>query len=61
MLSLQQDSKGKQTQQKEECDALANSSTFWCYVKTSLNFSAKGITYNNYVWTMNLTGDVVMK
>ena len=42
-------------------DAVANSSTFWCYRKTSLNVSAKGITYNNYVWTMNLTGDVVMK
>ena len=42
-------------------DAVANSSSFWCYGKTSLNFSEGGITYNNYVWTMNRTSDVVMK
>ena len=42
-------------------DTVANSSSFWFYGKTSLSFSAKGITYNNYVWTTNLTGDVVMK
>ena len=42
-------------------DAVANSPSFWCYGKTSLNLSARGITYNNYVWTMNRTSDVVMK
>ena len=60
MLNLQQDSREKQTQQKEESgkiaschwimdgngDAIINSSPFWCNGRKLLNFSTRGIGCN---------------
>ena len=42
-------------------DAVVNSSSFWRNGKKLLNFSARGIPYNNYLWTLNFTSDVVIK
>ena len=41
-------------------DAIVNSSSFWRNGKKLLNFSARGIPYNNYLWTLNFTSDVLM-